>query len=73
MLNAREALTREDDRNTEDKEDACNRQGILWIIRIDLTVDNGLADQRNSDTRCSPKQRFASSKAINEEYDEDEI
>lgn len=52
--NYRGTLTREDDSNTEDEEDASDGKTVLRVILIDLTVDGGFADQSNSDTDSSP-------------------
>jgi hypothetical protein len=40
---------------------------------VNLTVDDSLTDQCNSDADRSPEKGLASSKAINEEDDENKI
>jgi hypothetical protein len=45
----------------------------LGIFGVNLTVDDGFADQRNCDADRSPEQWLASPDPVDEEDNEDEI
>ena len=66
-------LTREDNRNAEQEENTSNRKTPLRGFFVDLAVDNGFADKRNSDANGSPEKGLASSDTIDQEDDEDKI
>jgi len=66
-------LTRKYDRHTEEEEDTGNRESVLGSLGVNLTVDDGFADQRNRDADRSPEKWLASPDPVDEEDDEDEI
>lgn len=66
-------LTGEDDSDAEEEEDTSDRKTLLRVLGIDLTVDDGFADQGDGNSDGSPQKRLASSDTVNHEDDEDEI